>query len=364
MTSSPSSDSTAEKSRTWVHTGSFLLSLALFAVIASATLSAFGFRGRVHTVGIDLGTTFSVVAVKLNGTVEVIPDREGRFATPSVVSFRPDGSVLVGHDATPFLAKDPNRTIYNAKRFIGRRFSDAVVQEERSRHPFKVVAARDDDDAVRFSTDHGEIAPEDVGTHILRTLKKSAQIFLGHSQAVTTVVAVPADFGSSARKATRRAFEAAGFSVVRVIDEPTAAAVAYGLHRCSDVHHVLVFDLGGGTLDTSLIHINEGSVQVLLEDGDAHLGGEDFDASMMTLLRRRFAELPPSSSCLSHASLKKMAERAKRELSVSPETSVSCGDSEGRGTFRTVVSRHDFEEEAADLFDRILVGTCVHGHSP
>jgi len=367
-----------------VHVASALLSLGLVALILSTTLSAFGFKGRQHSVGIDLGTTFSVVAVKRNGSVEVIPDGNGRFTTPSVVAYRPEGEIVTGYDALPFLETDPVRTIYNAKRFIGRLTNDSVVVQESPLHPFRVVAPEVDEKAgragpVMFSLENNDqgrrsrssrrtsqlknrISPEDVGTHILQSLRRIVEAYLGHDRATTTVIAVPADFGLSQKKATRRAFLGAGFSVARIIDEPTAAAVAYGLHKQPNVHHVIVYDLGGGTLDTSLLHIHKGSVQVLLEDGDNHLGGEDFDQAILGIiddrLRAHDASLDNAKndhlpSCASRASLKSIAERVKRDLSIEDEAEAACVRTDG-GVFRTKITRSEFQAAAQHLFERAM----------
>ena len=307
------------------HVGSALISLGIFVVVGSSVLSAFGFKGRQNTVGVDLGTTFSVVAVKTNGTTRVIPDDFDRLTTPSVVSYRPDGEMLVGHDAIPYLEIDPENTIFNAKRFIGRKYDDPIVKFEMPLHPFEITADDENND-VQFRVPNQQdrkIRPEDIGSAILKHLKRKCENFMGYPL-IKTVVAVPAKFGLSQKKATRRAFLDAGLDVARIIDEPTAAAVAYGLHQQSHVHHVLVFDLGGGTLDTSLLHIQEGSVQVLLQDGDNHLGGEDFDQAMMRLLEYRIKS--SNSKCSNRATLKSLAEIAKRALSRDMSTEIKCGE--------------------------------------
>lgn len=392
-TSSPPAKQSSSSS-SQVHVASMLLSLGIFIAVGSSVLSAFGFKGRQHSIGIDLGTTFSVVAVKQNGTVRVVPDEFGRFTTPSVVSYTLYGdrkttdNPLVGHDAVPFLEIDPKRTIYNAKRFIGRTTNDSIVLQEAALHPFDIVSTLESDregvaGPVMFDVggDGDEerarrrISPEDVGSHILRRLRRVVNHYLGHDRATTTVVAVPADFRTSQKKATRRAFLAAGFSVARIIDEPTAAAVAYGLHRKPDVRHVLVYDLGGGTLDCSLLHIHEGSVQVILEDGDNHLGGEDFDQAILRILDERIGnrdeESDPrvsssstttttesrrpsvTSSCSSHASRKALSERTKRNLSERTVVEISCTLDDAT-QFRTTITRREFEASAGALFDRAI----------
>lgn len=380
--------------------GAALISTALFAVVGASALSAFGFQGRVNTVGIDLGTTFSVVAVKRNGTTTVIPNLHNKNTTPSVVSFLPDGGNVVGEDALPYLELDPQATIYNAKRFIGRRSGDPVVSMDAALYPFEIFSGKDPEPKtgelplVQFvvPSNSGEnrirhVSPEAVGAAIVSSLRLSVEVFLGHNQAKNAVIAVPADFGATQKKATRRAFALAGFNVVRVIDEPTAAAVAYGLHNDPNVHHVLVFDLGGGTLDTSLLHVNKGSVQVILEDGDNHLGGEDFDQRMLQLLKRCLTTdaeskgiMPPedflslhttarsdsdaavegTGNMCSHAVLKRLSEAAKRALSHMRQTTISCtlrpldAQAAQPHLLSATVTRSMFEEECSDLYDRAL----------
>jgi len=263
-------------------------SFVMIAVpIGCAILAARGFKGRELVVGIDLGTTYSVVGVNQGGNVRMIANERGSFLVPSMVSFTPQGDVLVGAAAKRALTANPTRTIYNAKRFIGRQWSDASVAADQKLHDFSVVPGPDPTNASRtvpyFSIDiEGQAAPRlvspvEVGSLVLKELLRMAAQFLGHAQVSGAVVTVPADFDAAQRAATVEAFRGAGLKVQRMLEEPTAAALAYGLNRKPDVHHVLVYDLGGGTLDVSLLFVNDGACEVIAKGGDNHLGGEDFD---------------------------------------------------------------------------------------
>jgi molecular chaperone DnaK (HSP70) len=372
------------------------IAFALFGIISSAALAAAGFRGRESVVGIDLGTTFSVAAVRLHdtGAVEVIPDADGHLTTPSVVSYLPDGRTLVGRAAAARLGSAPTSTIFNAKRFIGRSFSDPVVQQEAAASPFRVrsgpadeskrVGRRkefknwrssvDEEPEPAFELPQGQLeAPEEVGRRVVEHLMGLADRFLGHNQISRAVIAVPAEFNQRQKKATARAFEAAGLTVVRILEEPTAAAIAYGLDREPSVHHVIVFDLGGGTLDVSLLYINRGAVEVLMTAGDNHLGGEDFDRVMLGILKARLGggmDIPEDDSvqrdleshsvsalkpCTSDSELKVLAEKAKRELSVKTDVTVRCASPDMSGSLHAQiakVSRREFEAECAPLLER------------
>eukprot|EP00501_MAST-03F_sp_TOSAG23-6_P001188 GSMAST32.ASY1.ANO1.1232.1 assembled CDS len=282
------------------------ITFGLMCVVVSAGLAAMGFRGREHVVGIDLGTTFSVIAVRKHDT--------GKLTTPSVVSYMPDGNVLVGHDAVPQRAIHPENTIFNAKRFLGRSYEDSTVQSDAKLHPFQVIAGTgtDAEQWVMVKKVVKKLIPEQIGTKIITKLLGDASTFLGHNQISSAVIAVPAEFNQRQKKATARAFEAAGLNVVRIVEEPTAAAIAYGLDRAKDIHNVIVFDLGGGTLDVSLLYVNNGSVQVINTSGNNHLGGEDFDQNMIQLIRTKIKNEQHT------------AEEAKRKLSFTTYTNVFC----------------------------------------
>ena len=258
-----------------------------------------GFRGRTSVVGIDLGTTYSVLAVRATGggigKVEVVPDYSNAISTsspivPSVVYY-PDGrnqnSKIVGRKAKVMIGSDPRNVIYNAKRFIGRDYNDPAVSPHAKFHAFGVVppppsnATTPSLSGVAFQLSSSQIlSPEEVGSHVVSHLLDNAKKYLGHAQITTAVVAVPAKFNAKQRRATALAFNLAGLKVARMLEEPTAAAIAYGLHRKDNVHHILVYDFGGGTLDVSVLHVSDGYVDVIGSEGDDLLGGADFDRAV------------------------------------------------------------------------------------
>jgi len=240
-----------------------ILFYVAIGIAVSMGAAHLGYTGRENVVGIDLGTTYSVVAIRRNsGEVEVIPNKHGKKTTPSVVSYQRNGRILVGKDAVDAQEKNFRRTIYNAKRFIGKRFSDDGVDQDVEDHPFRILSGeprgKEGTGDIYFDVKNNPVSPklvspEEVGREIIKSLMGDVRRHLGHSQVKTVVVCVPAKFNSFQRKATKRVFSELGLNVARVLDEPTAAAVAYGLHRDPNIHHVIVFDIGGGTLDVSCV---------------------------------------------------------------------------------------------------------------
>jgi molecular chaperone DnaK (HSP70) len=268
----------------------WLITLVTVVVAVCAALAAMGFQGRVTTVGIDLGTTFSVVGVNINGKVLIIEDKEGHRIFPSVVSYQDNGDITaVAYAALPYLSIRPENTIFNAKRFLGGNLNDSSTQSYASAHPYKVVESNlSKHSKVGFElSDDKIVTPENVGTEVLKYLLSITATFMGHKQVNKAVIAVPAKFTSEQRAATGEAFKAAGLKVIRVLEEPTAAAVAYNLHKKSDVHHILVYDFGGGTLDVSLLFVSNGSVQVYATDGDETLGGSDLDVCLYGIIKEK-----------------------------------------------------------------------------
>ncbi|CAM9188145.1 unnamed protein product [Scytosiphon promiscuus] len=267
--------------------------MVLVAVVvgACAALAASGFRGRQTVVGIDLGTTYSVIGINEAGKIIIIPGTDGSSLLPSVVSFLENGRVAVGQDAVDLLERHPASTIYGAKRFIGREFADSAVSKEAAEHQFRLVQTdRDLSEAwfqIRRSGHPPAVSPQAVGSHVVGQLLQRAAKYLGHSQVSKVVIAVPAKFNARQKAATAEAFRLAGLQVIRTLEEPTAAALAFGLHRKPNVNHILVYDLGGGTLDVSLLFVNDGSVEVLGSDGDNNLGGSDFDQCVTHVLERK-----------------------------------------------------------------------------
>ena len=305
-------------------------------------------------VGIDLGTTNSVVAAVMEGgQAEVIPNAEGARTTPSVVAFTEDGQRLVGQVAKRQAILNPEATIYSAKRFVGRKWGE--VDEEAKIVSFKVV--KGENDAVRFEVRGKQYAPEEISAQVLRKLADDAAKFLGE-KVTEAVITVPAYFNDAQRQATKDAGRIAGLEVLRIINEPTAAALAYGLDK-SDQETVLVFDLGGGTFDVSLLDVGDGVVEVRATSGDGHLGGDDFDKRIVDWLAEQFKndqgiDLRNDPQALQR--LYEAAERAKVELSSATTTQINLpfvtADASGPKHLNTQLTRAKFEQLAEDLVER------------
>jgi molecular chaperone DnaK len=305
-------------------------------------------------VGIDLGTTNSVVAAVMEGGhAEVIPNAEGQRTTPSVVAFTDDGQRLVGQVARRQAIINPEGTIYSAKRFIGRKWGE--VDEEAKIVSFKV--AKGPNDAVRFEVRGKQYAPEEISAMILRKLADDAAKFLGE-RVTEAVVTVPAYFNDAQRQATKDAGRIAGLEVLRIINEPTAAALAYGLDKKGQ-ETVLVFDLGGGTFDVSLLDVGDGVVEVRATSGDGHLGGDDFDKRIVDYLADEFRtdqgiDLRNDPQALQR--LYEAAERAKIDLSSTTQTQINLpfitADASGPKHLNTTLTRAKFEQLVGDLIER------------
>ena len=304
-------------------------------------------------VGIDLGTTNSVIAATEAGKPAVIPNAEGSRTTPSVVAFTPQGERLVGQLARRQAILNPKGTIYSAKRFIGRRYDE--VASEQNAVSFDVVAGQDG--AVRFDVNGRQYAPEEISALILRKLADDAGKSAGE-KVTEAVITVPAYFNDAQRQATKDAGKIAGLEVLRIINEPTAAALAYGLDKKQN-ETVLVFDLGGGTFDVSLLDIGDGVVEVRATAGDTHLGGDDFDRRVVDYLADEFQrdngiDLRADPQALQR--LFEAAEKAKVELSSVTQTSVSLpfvtADAAGPKHLSTTLMRSTFDQITADLVER------------
>jgi len=309
---------------------------------------------KAPAIGIDLGTTYSCVGIFQHGKVEIIANDQGNRTTPSYVAFT-DTERLVGDAAKNQAALNPTNTIFDAKRLIGRKFNDASVQSDVKHWPFKI---KEVDGRPKIQADYkGEskaFAPEEVSSMVLVKMKETAESYIG--QKVTdAVITVPAYFNDAQRQATKDAGAIAGLNVLRIINEPTAAALAYGLEKGQKGEkNVLIFDLGGGTFDVSILSIDEGSMfEVKATAGDTHLGGEDFDNRLVSHFIKEFkrkSNKDISSSPRAIRRLRTACERAKRTLSNSSETSIEI-DSLFEGIdFYTKVSRARFEELCSDLF--------------
>ena len=304
-------------------------------------------------VGIDLGTTNSVIAATQGGQATVIPNAEGSRTTPSVVAFTPQGERLVGQLARRQAILNPKGTIYSAKRFIGRRYDE--VSSELTAVSYDVVAGPDG--AVRFKIQGRLYAPEEISALVLRKLVEDAAKFLGE-RITEAVITVPAYFNDAQRQATKDAGRIAGLEVLRIINEPTAAALAYGLDKKGS-ETVLVYDLGGGTFDVSILDIGDGVVEVRATAGDTHLGGDDFDRRIVDHLADQFQrdngiDLRSDPQALQR--LFEAAEKAKVELSSVTQTTISLpfitADASGPKHLNTTLMRSTFEQITADLVER------------
>ncbi|SCV69062.1 BQ2448_2082 [Microbotryum intermedium] len=304
-------------------------------------------------IGIDLGTTYSCVGVWQNDRVEIIANDQGNRTTPSYVAFT-DSERLIGDAAKNQVAMNPHNTVFDAKRLIGRKWGDAEVQSDMKHWPFKVVdKATKPVIEVEYRGETKQFTPEEISSMILLKMKETAEAYLGTTVA-NAVVTVPAYFNDSQRQATKDAGVISGLNVLRIINEPTAAAIAYGLDKKTvGEKNVLIFDLGGGTFDVSLLTIEEGIFEVKATAGDTHLGGEDFDNRLVTHFVAEFKRKNKkdlSSNARALRRLRTACERAKRTLSSAAQTTIEI-DSLFEGIdFYTSITRARFEELCQDLF--------------
>ncbi|PYZ99371.1 heat shock cognate 70 kDa protein [Penaeus vannamei] len=308
---------------------------------------------KAPAVGIDLGTTYSCVGVFQHGKVEIIANDQGNRTTPSYVAFT-DTERLIGDAAKNQVAMNPNNTVFDAKRLIGRKFEDHTVQSDMKHWPFTIInESTKPKIQVEYKGDKKTFYPEEISSMVLIKMKETAEAYLG-STVKDAVVTVPAYFNDSQRQATKDAGTISGLNVLRIINEPTAAAIAYGLDKkVGGERNVLIFDLGGGTFDVSILTIEDGIFEVKSTAGDTHLGGEDFDNRMVNHFIQEFKrkyKKDPSENKRSLRRLRTACERAKRTLSSSTQASVEI-DSLFEGIdFYTSITRARFEELCADLF--------------
>ncbi|HNP71159.1 MAG TPA: molecular chaperone DnaK [Kouleothrix sp.] len=307
-------------------------------------------------VGIDLGTTNSCVAVMEGGDAVVIPNAEGNRTTPSVVAFTKNGERLVGQTAKRQATINPENTFFSIKRFIGRNFDETNV--EREMVPFKVSKGPRADVRIHSAQTAKEYAPQEISAMVLQKLKADAEAYLGET-VTQAVITVPAYFNDSQRQATKDAGKIAGLEVLRIINEPTAAALAYGLDKKKD-ETILVFDLGGGTFDVSVLEVGDGVVEVKATNGDTHLGGDDYDQKIVNWLIEEFRkdqgiDLGKDRQALQR--LKEAAEKAKIELSSMSETEVNLpfitADASGPKHLQIKLNRSKFEQLTQPLTDRL-----------
>ena len=305
-------------------------------------------------IGIDLGTTNSCVAVMEGGDPKVLVNEEGARTTPSVVAFTKDGEKLVGQVAKRQSVTNPEKTIYSSKRFIGRKFEE--TQEETKLMPFTVVKKGND---CAFKIDDKEVAPEEISASVLTKLKKVAEDYLGQ-EVEGAVITVPAYFNDAQRQATKDAGRIAGLDVKRIINEPTAAALAYGMDKKED-QKIAIYDLGGGTFDISILEVGDNVVEVLATNGDTHLGGDNFDETILKFLIDEFRKdqgIDLSTDKMALQRLKEAAEKAKIDLSSKQDTQINLpfvtADASGPRHLDLNLSRAKFEQMVEDLIKRSL----------
>ncbi len=304
-------------------------------------------------IGIDLGTTNSVVAVMEGKEAKVIPNQEGARTTPSVVAFTEKGETLVGEPARRQAVTNPQNTIYSIKRFMGRRHRE--VESEEKIVPYKIVGGPDD--YVKVEVNGKQFTPPEISAFILRKLKDAAENYLGH-KVNKAVITVPAYFNDAQRQATKDAGQIAGLEVARIVNEPTAAALAYGLDKKKD-EKVVVFDLGGGTFDVSILEIGDELVEVLSTNGDTHLGGDDFDEVLISHIADEFKKnesIDLRQDPMALQRLREAAEKAKKELSSSQSTDINLpfitADASGAKHLQMSIGRSEFEKLIDPLVER------------
>jgi len=307
----------------------------------------------VKAIGIDLGTTYSCVGVWQNDRVEIIANDQGNRTTPSYVSFS-DSERLIGDAAKNQTALNPHNTVFDAKRLIGRKFDDAEVQSDIKHFPFKVLNKGGKPVIqVEYRGEQKEFTPEEISSMVLLKMKETAESYLGGT-VKDAVVTVPAYFNDSQRQATKDAGVISGLNVLRIINEPTAAAIAYGLDKkVEGERNVLIFDLGGGTFDVSLLTIEDGIFEVKATAGDTHLGGEDFDNRLVNFFVQEFKRKHKkdlSSNARALRRLRTACERAKRTLSSAAQTTIEIDSLYEGIDFYTSITRARFEELCQDLF--------------
>ncbi|KAI3817752.1 hypothetical protein L1987_11550 [Smallanthus sonchifolius] len=317
-------------------------------------------KGEGPAIGIDLGTTYSCVGVWQHDRVEIIANDQGNRTTPSYVAFT-DGERLIGDAAKNQVAMNPTNTVFDAKRLIGRRYSDASVQDDMKLWPFKVTSGPSEKPmiGVSYKGEDKQFSAEEISSMVLTKMREIAEAFVG-STVKNAVVTVPAYFNDSQRQATKDAGVIAGLNVMRIINEPTAAAIAYGLDKKAasvGEKNVLIFDLGGGTFDVSILTIEEGIFEVKSTAGDTHLGGEDFDNRMVNHFVQEFKRKHKKDITGSPRALRRLrtaCERAKRSLSSTAQTTIEIDSLYEGVDFYTTITRARFEELNMDLFRKCM----------
>lgn len=339
----------------------FYLRIIVAAAILCSQLSCIfadeSEKSSETVIGIDLGTTYSCVGVFKNGGVEILPNEQGNRITPSYVAFGKSGERMVGDAAKNQATYNPENTIFDVKRLIGRKYSDSSVQADKKLVPYKIVSDKDKP-MVQVDIDGktSNFAPEEISAMILQKMKSTAESFLGQ-KIENAVVTVPAYFNDAQRQATKDAGTISGMNVQRVINEPTAAGIAYGLDKTGGESNILVFDLGGGTFDVTLLAIDNGIFEVLATNGDTHLGGEDFDQRVMEYfikMMQKKSNIDISKDKRALQKLRKEVERVKRALSSQHQARLEIEDLSNGYDLSESLTRARFEELNADLFKKTL----------
>jgi chaperone protein DnaK len=333
------------------------MKLSIFLMLSLAALSwAEGDKKKEElgtVIGIDLGTTYSCVGVFKNGRVEIIANDQGNRITPSYVAFTAEGERLIGDAAKNQLTTNPENTVFDAKRMIGREWTDSAVQHDLKYFPFKVVD-KNSKPHITLTTSTGDqsFAAEEISAMVLVKMKETAEAYLG-KKVTHAVVTVPAYFNDAQRQATKDAGAIAGLVVMRIINEPTAAAIAYGMDKKEGEKNVLVFDLGGGTFDVSLLTIDNGVFEVISTNGDTHLGGEDFDQRVMEHFIKLYKKKKGKDLRKDNRAVQKLrreVEKAKRALSSAHQTRIEVESLFEGEDFTETLTRAKFEELNMDLF--------------
>jgi len=307
-------------------------------------------------IGIDLGTTNSAMAVYENGEAKIIPNKEGRNTTPSIVAFTDKGEILVGETAKRQMVTNPKKTVYSVKRIMGLMCNEDKAKEAKERLPYDVV---DKNGACAIEIDGKVYTPQEISAKILMKLKEDTEAYLG-SEVKDAVITVPAYFNDAQRKATKEAGTIAGLNVLRIINEPTSAALAYGLDK-KDSENIAVYDLGGGTFDVTILETGDGVVEVLSTGGDAFLGGDDFDNRVIDYISEEFKKdngIDLTNDMMALQRLKEASENAKKELSTANETEINLpfitADASGPKHLVTKLTRAKFESLIEDLVDKTI----------
>jgi len=333
-----------------------LFSILFFVVVTSSKESSSSDKNKAEVgtvIGIDLGTTYSCVGVFKNGRVEIIANDQGNRITPSYVAFTGEGERLIGDAAKNQLTTNPENTVFDAKRLIGREWDDPTVQADVKLFPFKVYE-KSSKPHIQVETSQGtkSFTPEEISAMVLTKMKETAEAYLG-KKVTHAVVTVPAYFNDAQRQATKDAGTIAGLNVMRIINEPTAAAIAYGLDKKDGEKNILVFDLGGGTFDVSLLTIDNGVFEVVATNGDTHLGGEDFDQRVMDYFIKLYKKKKGKDVRKDNRAVQKLrreVEKAKRALSSAHQTRIEIESFFDGEDFSETLTRAKFEELNMDLF--------------